>query len=118
MGNRIKVGSISGSNINIRRDVTQTIGASDIDEDVKTRLEALLKELTTTLAQLPSALDEDAEAIASVAGHLVTEAVRERPNRKIISGFTETLRSLGSRIADVGPIVLEIIKLVNNIMGA
>lgn len=35
----------------------------------------------------------------------------------MISSFSETLRNPGGRLAGAAPIVLEIIKLVNNIMG-
>lgn len=120
MGDYVSIGNANGAIINIRStlsNTTQTISASAMDDNSKASLTALVDELHAKLADLPQDSSEDAEAVAGVAENLITEVSRGRPNRKLVGTMADALRSLGSGLAAVGPVVLQIIKLVNDIIG-
>jgi hypothetical protein len=120
MGDNISFGNVSGSVINVKNefsDVVQTLNASVADSGIKTQLVDLVARLSTALAHLPPELADDAEAIASTAQNLITEAVKEKPNRALVSSTIAAFRSLTEKLGKVAPVATEIVKLINTIVG-
>lgn len=120
MGDHITIGDVSGSNVTIRsrlEHTVQTVSTAPGDDETKARLSELIGRLSAGLAELPTDLAEDADAVSTTVEQLVAHASQERPNRKLIGVAADTLRRLAAPLAAIEPLALEIIKLVNTLVG-
>lgn len=121
MGDTINVVGNTNSNINVKATltkVTQNIGAAaTLDNNTKAELDRLLGQLQGALAGLPAEQAEDAEAVADATADLVDKATKDKPNRKLVTVAASGLRTLVDGLATISPIALNIISLVNKIIG-
>jgi hypothetical protein len=97
--------------------VTQTIGASGVDDSTKTQLVALIKQLSDALAKVPAAQKVDAEAISDAAAEVVAKATKPNPNKKTLEISGKGLLEAAKGIADVVPIAIEIVNTVSPFAG-
>jgi hypothetical protein len=97
--------------------VTQTIGASGVDDSTKTQLVALIKQLSDALAKVPAAQKVDAEAISDAAEAVVAKATKPNPNKKTLEISGKGLLEAAKGTADVVPIAIEIVKTVSPFAG-
>jgi hypothetical protein len=97
--------------------LTQTIGASGVDDSTKTQLVALIKQLSDALAKVPAAQKVDAEAISDAAEEVVAKATMPNPNKKTLEISGKGLLEAVKGIADVVPIAIEIVKTVSPFAG-
>ena len=81
--------------------VTQTIGASGVDDSTKTQIVALIKQLSDALAKVPAAQKVDAEAISDAAEEVVAKATKPNPNKKTLEISGKGLLEAAKGIAEV-----------------
>jgi ElaB/YqjD/DUF883 family membrane-anchored ribosome-binding protein len=120
MGDNINIGSITGSNVNIKSNlerVQQAVGGAALDASIKDDLNGLLKRLSDALEQTPSEQMTEAEAVADAAGDLVDKALRDKPNKKSIEISANGLLEAAKGIAAVLPIATDIVKSVTRLLG-
>ncbi|WP_214102896.1 leucine-rich repeat domain-containing protein [Acrocarpospora catenulata] len=119
MGDQINIGSISGSNVNIKSRltrVTQTVGAAaTLDDTVRAELNQLVEKLAAALDQLPAEQARDGEAVAETAADLVEKATQEKPNKRLVDTIAGGLKSLAEGLGPVVPVVAAIVELVTKI---
>lgn len=112
MGNKITLGNVTGSIVNIDStldQVTQTIGsANTVDDATKKQLTDMIGQLKTELEKVPPAVKEEAEAIAETAKALVEAGTKEKPNKAMVQITGEGLKKAAENIASVVPTVLTI----------
>src|ERR1700676_518448 len=97
--------------------VTQTIGASGVDDSTKTQIVALIKQLSDAQAKVPAAQKADAEAISDAAEAVVAKATKPNPNKKTLEISGKGLLEAAKGIADVVPIAIEIVKTMSHFAG-
>jgi hypothetical protein len=97
--------------------VTQTTGASGVDDSTKTQLVALIKQLSDALVKVPAAQKVDAEAISDAPEAVVAKATKPNPNKKTLEISGKGLLEAAKGIADVVPIAIEIVKTVSHFAG-
>jgi hypothetical protein len=89
--------------------VTQMINAAPaIEQSTKDQLLQLVQELTTELEKAPADAADDVEVLANEAQMVITDATKDKPNRKIIQIRLEGLRTAATDLATVVPSVLPI----------
>jgi Leucine-rich repeat (LRR) protein len=119
MGDQINIDRTSGV-VNVKsklENVTQTIGASGVDDASKAQLIALMKQLSDALAKAPAAQKLDAEAISDAAEEVVAKATKPTPNKKSVEISGKGLLEAAKGIAEVVPIAIEIVKAVSHFVG-
>ncbi len=111
----------SGSNVNIRSeltDVQQSAGASDAHIE---ELQALLQVLKERLRSAPSDKSYEAEAVAAQAAQLIEGATKDKPNRTLLqvlaNGLKQTAEFLNDSIPGAVSIAGQIVTLVGRIHG-
>jgi len=121
MGDQISIGSITGSNVNIKsnlENVRQSIGAAaGVDSSTKAQLDQLMKQLSEALEKVPAEKKEDAEAVADAATDLVGKAIKDKPNKKSVEISANGLLEAAKGIAGVVPIAIEIAKTVGGFIA-
>lgn len=118
MGDKVTIGSISGSIVNIKsnlQNARQSIGAAaGVDDSTKAQLDKLIQQLSEALEKLPASQKEDAEAVADAATDLVGKATKDKPNKKSVEISANGLLEAAKGIAGVVPIAIEIAKTVGS----
>lgn len=121
LGDTITFGDVSNSNINIKSHldgVEQSINVSPhLDAVSKTELQALVTQLAAELQRVPVQQSGDAEAVAEIAKTTVEQAIKEQPNKTMLSISAEGLKKAASNLASVVPTVVPIaIKIAEAVM--
>jgi len=125
MGNKISIGNISGSIVNVDsmlEQVTQNINAANnVDEAIRKQLAELIEQLKIELQKIPPSNKEDVEALAESAKMLVEVSTKAQPNKTTVQINAEGLKRAAENIAAVMPTVVSIasgiIKTVFNLTG-
>jgi hypothetical protein len=119
MGDSINIGSITGSNVNIKSNlehVQQAVGGAALDPSIKDELNGLIRRLAAALEQTPAEQMTEAEAVSDAAGDLVDKALKEKPNKKSIEISANGLLEAAKGIAAVLPIATDIVKTVTRLV--
>ncbi|WP_433200301.1 hypothetical protein ACQP00_28515 [Dactylosporangium sp. CS-047395] len=121
MGDRIEIGNIVNSNVNLRSTLThttQTIGAAaTLDEPTRAELTRLVEQLGAALEQLPPEQQARADAIAETTGDLVAKATKDQPNKPLVETVASGLRSLVEGLEKVAPLAISIIALATKLVA-
>ena len=121
MGDRIEIGNIVNSNVNVRSTLTgttQTIAAAAaLDEPARAELTRLVEQLGAVLEQLPPEQRAQADAIAETTADLVAKATKDQPNKPLVEAVANGLRSLVQGLEKVAPLAISIIALVTKLVA-
>lgn len=105
-------GDFRGANVNIKSKLTNASqmvsDSSSIEPSTKEQIQDLLQKLNSELQQVPSEKENEADAVASLAGDLVSKASEEKPNPMMMKITGEGLKQAAQSIADIVPVALEI----------
>jgi hypothetical protein len=118
------IGTITGSNVNIAStltDVTQAIGGlSNADQSTKEELTKLVAQLNAELQKLstekPDRKDQ-IEAVTVSTSELIEKAKQDKPNRTLLQGAIDAVKSIAKTLGDVAPAVLSTVTTIAGIIA-
>lgn len=108
-----------GSTINNAGQITGTMAGADAAS--RDELKALLQQLGEALKPVPPEKVEDAEATASAAEALVTEAAKDKPNKSLLRRLggmlVDTTKAVGAAAPAALSVADKVVALIGKIHG-
>lgn len=115
IGGVVKSGNVNiGGSQNFDGETTIKFSETYLHNDVSPieRLRALLNDLEDALQHVPAGNEEDIELIKEYASELAQEVAKDKPRKRRLELTGESLKRAAENLADVTPIVVQIIQTV------
>jgi hypothetical protein len=108
---RIRVDNVGGV-VNIKSSLENVVqivhSAKSLSTERRTELSALIKELQQALEPLAKEHPEETDRVAKSAEMVVSEAVKEKPNRSFLDISIEGLKEAAKAVESIAPTVIKI----------
>ncbi|HTP01912.1 MAG TPA: hypothetical protein VMJ64_11110 [Anaerolineales bacterium] len=113
MGDEIRIsGNYSNVILNIKSTLTnvqQTVGTMPaVDDASRQEVQRLLGQLSKELEQIPTSLQEQAQAVSASVQVLVDTAKAQQPNKPMLQITADGLKKAAENLAGVAPMVVTI----------